>query len=85
MSMCAKMMSYWVRKVLSIAKAHMSVGTFLGAVASAALEAGIFMMSILQAGDWNRIATLADFIFNIYHHHRSVPRFSSACCLGPYE
>ena len=47
---CAKTIS-WVRKVLCVAKAHMSPGSLWGIAASAALAASVFLVSILQAGD----------------------------------
>ena len=46
MPVCDKMISSWVRKVLHIAKAH--------AVVLAAFVAGVFLLFILQAGDWAR-------------------------------
>ena len=41
MPVCAKMISSWVRKVLGMAKMHISLGTLQGAAASAALETGV--------------------------------------------
>ena len=38
---CAKTISSWVRKVLCVAKAHMSLGSLQGVAASAALAAGV--------------------------------------------
>ena len=38
---CAKAISSWVRKVLCVAKTHMSLGSLWGAAASAALAAGV--------------------------------------------
>ena len=46
-----KTVSSWIRKVLSIAKAYMSLCTLSGAVASAALGGWCLLMSLLQAGD----------------------------------
>ena len=51
MSVCAKMISSWVRKVLSMAKAPMSLDTLQGAVAPVALVALFYLVSILQEGD----------------------------------
>ena len=48
MSVYSKTISYWVRKVLGIAKAHMSPGTLPGATVSAALGASVSLVSILQ-------------------------------------
>ena len=48
---CAKTISSWVRKVLCVAKAHVSLGSLQGVAASAALAAGVSLVSILQAGD----------------------------------
>ena len=44
---CAKTISYWVRKVLYVAKAYMSLGMLLGVAASAALVAGVSLVSIM--------------------------------------
>ena len=55
---CAKTIPSWVRKVLSVAKPHVS-RFCLGAAASAALVAGVSLVSILEAGDWDRVSTLA--------------------------
>ena len=44
---CAKTISSWIRKVLCVAKAHMSPGSLQGAAASAALAAGVSLVSIL--------------------------------------
>ena len=60
---CAKTISSWVGKVLCIAKAHMSPGSLWGA---AALAAGVSLVSILQAGDWARVSTLARCFFLLY-------------------
>ena len=46
---CAKTISSWVRKVLCVAKAHMSLGCLQGVAASAALAAGVSLVTILQA------------------------------------
>ena len=59
---CAKTISSWVRKVLCVAKAHMS----LGVAASATLAAGVSLVSILQAGDWARVSTPARHYFSTY-------------------
>ena len=45
---------------------HMSPGCLLGAAASAALVAGVSLVSILQAGDWARVSTLARHYFSPY-------------------
>ena len=54
---CAKTISCWVRKVLCVAKAHMSLWLSLGATVSKALIAGVSLVSILQAGDWASLYT----------------------------
>ena len=51
MSVCAKIISSWVRKVISIVKSHISLGTVRAAVTSAALVTGVSPMSILQVGN----------------------------------
>ena len=48
-----------------MAKIHISVGTLSGGVASAALMAGVFLVSILQAGDLARVSTPASH-FSLY-------------------
>ena len=49
----------------------MSSGTFQGAEASAALAAGVFLVSSQQAGDCARVSTpVRHCFFNIYHYHR---------------
>ena len=54
---CAKTISSWVWKVLGIAKAHMSPGSLQGVAVSAALAAGVSLVTILQAGDWTSFYT----------------------------
>ena len=63
---CAKTISSWERKVLCVAKAHISPGSLWGATASAALVAGVSLVSILQAGDWTRVSTPARHYFSPY-------------------
>ena len=60
---CAKTISSLVRKVLCVAKAHMSPGSPQGAAASATLMASVSLVSILQAGDWARVSSLARHYF----------------------
>ena len=48
---CAETISSWVWKVLSVAKAHTSPGSLGVVAASAALAAGVSLVTILQAGD----------------------------------
>ena len=63
---CAKTISSWVRKVLGVAKAHMSLGSLQGVAASAALAAGVSLVTILQAGDCTRVSTPARHYFSTY-------------------
>ena len=63
---CAKAISSWVRKVLCIAKAHMSPGSLWGVAASAALAASVSLVTILQSGDWTRVSTPARHYFSTY-------------------
>ena len=44
----------------------MSPGSLWGKVASAALVAGVSLVSILQAGDWARVSTPARHYFSPY-------------------
>ena len=61
---CAKTISSWVQKVLSVAKAHMSPGSLWGVASSAALVAGVSLVTILQAGAWTRVSTPARHYFS---------------------
>ena len=61
--------SSWVRKVISVAKAHMSPGSLGGAAASAALVAGVSLVSILQAGDWASVSTLPRHCFFPFYYY----------------
>ena len=63
---CAKTISSWVRKVPCVAKAHLSLGSLWGVVASAALAAGVSLVFTLQAGDWARVSTPARHYFSTY-------------------
>ena len=63
---CAKTISSWVWKVLSVAKAHMSLGSLQGVAASTALAAGVSLVTILQASDWTRVSTPARHYFSTY-------------------
>ena len=65
MAVCVKMIS-WVRNVLSIARAHMSLGTFWVAVLVAVLAAGVVLMSILQAYDRAKVTIPAGDCFSTY-------------------
>ena len=62
----AKTISSWVRKGLCVAKAHMSPGSLWGVAASAASAAGVFLVTILQAGDWAHVSTPARHYFSTY-------------------
>ena len=61
---CAKTITSWVREVLCVAKVHMSLGSLWGVAASAALEGGVSLVTILQAGDWARVSTPARHYFS---------------------
>ena len=62
---------FWVKRLLSIPKAHMSLDTLQGAATSWALEAGVSQASILEAGDWARVSspTRHDFLLYITTKH----------------
>ena len=60
---CAKTISSWVRTVLCVARAHMSLGTLWGAAASAALVAGVSLISVMHAGDRANVSTPARHYF----------------------
>ena len=57
---CAKTISSWVRKVLCVAEAHISL---CSAWEATALAVGVFLVSILQAGDLARVSILARHYF----------------------
>ena len=44
----------------------MSLGSLWGVAASAALAAGVSLVTILQAGDWTRVSTPAGHYFSTY-------------------
>ena len=50
----------------SLAKAHMSLGTHSDAAVSAPLVAVVSLVSILQAGDWSRVSSLARHHFSVH-------------------
>ena len=77
---CAKVISSWVRNVLSIGKAHASSGSFQGAVA---LVAGVYLVSIFQAGNRSVVSPSAGQLFATYHYHRTAQGFGPVCCPGP--
>ena len=49
LSVCAKMISSWARKILLIAKVHMSADTAQNAVASGALRSGVSLFIMGQS------------------------------------
>ena len=61
---CVKTVSSWVRKVLCVAKVHMSLGFLWGTAASVALAAGVSLVSNMQAGGWTRVSTPARHYFS---------------------
>ena len=63
---CAKTISSWVREVLCVAKAHMSLGSLWGFAASTSLAAGVSLVTILLASDWARVSTPARHYFSTY-------------------
>ena len=63
---CAKMISSWVRKVLSMALHIYLLGTLNGAAASSALVAGVFLWSTLLVGDWARVSSPAGHYLSTY-------------------
>ena len=63
-SVCANTISSWLRKVLCIAKAHISLSSVLGATTSAILVASVSLISIPKAGDWASISTLVRHYFS---------------------
>ena len=44
----------------------MSLGSLQGVAASAALTAGVSLVTVLQAGDWSRVSTPARHYFSTY-------------------
>ena len=55
--------SFWVRKILSLAMTHVSLGTLQGATASAALVSRVSLVSTLLGGDQSRVSTPARHYF----------------------
>ena len=73
MPVCTKMISSWVRKVLSIAEIHMSLGIPWDTMASVAVELDVYLVSIQQIGDWARVSASARHCFSTY----SIPCIST--------
>ena len=70
----------------------MSLGSLWGVAASAALAAGVSLVTILQAGDWTRVSTPARHYFSTYimalflylHYYNGLaPGLCAACHAGP--
>ena len=80
---CAKTISSWVQKVLSVAKAHMSLGSLWGVATSATLAADVSLVTILQAGDWTRISTPARHFLYLHYYYGLAPGLCAACHAGP--
>ena len=55
-----------VRKVLCVPKAHMSPSSLQGTTASEVIAAGVFLVSILQASEWNKVVSPARHYFTTY-------------------
>ena len=79
---CVSMIS-WVRKVLSIARAHMSIEYSLGCCSICSCG-GRCSPSVQPAGRSLGYSFYFSYtFFNIYHYLGLVPEFKSACCPGP--
>ena len=62
----------------------MSPGSLWGVAASAALAAGVSLVTILQAGDWTRVSMPARHYFSAYITiDGSAPGLCAACRAGP--
>ena len=61
----------------------MSPGFLSGAAPSAALGAGVSLVSILQAGDWGRVSPPARHYFSPYSTTVDQHQDSKVCCAGP--
>ena len=83
MSVCAKIIYSWVRKVLDTAKAHTSLGTFQGAAMLAAFVALVSLVFILQAGHYQSFYPGQTLHFNMYHYYKSAPGSHTAGCPWP--
>ena len=81
MPICAKTISSWVRNNLSMTMTYMSLNTFQGPAASAALVAGVSLVFHLP---WLEFLTQLDTVFNIYHYYRLVPGSWAAFWPGSY-
>ena len=67
-----------------LSKACMSPGSLLGVAASAALAAGVSLVTILQAGDWTRVSIPARHYFSTYiTTSGSAPGLCAARHAGP--
>ena len=81
MPVYAKMISSWLRKILSVAKAHMSQCTLQGAAASGAFAAGVSLVFNLQAVDCTRDSTPARHYFSKYITTRDQHQDSVRCAV----
>ena len=64
-------------------QSHMSPSTLCSTAVSASLMAIVFMVSILQAGDWARFSTPArHFFFYLHYYYGLAPGFHSVSCPG---
>ena len=86
MPVCAKIISSWVRKVVSTDEAQMSLCNGQGDVASGALAADVSLVSILQAGYRARVSTPARHYFSTNIIATDEHQDSVQCAvLGPSE
>ena len=72
-----------LKPLLCVAMAYMTLGSLWGVVVSAALAAGVSMVSILQAGGWATVSMLAIHYFSTYitttDQHQGL---CAVCCTG---
>ena len=77
---CAKTISSWFFVLLK----HMSPGSLQVVAASAALAAGVSLVSILQVGDWASVSTPARHYFlHLNYYYRLAQGLCTMCCAGP--
>ena len=61
----------------------MSPGSLQGVAASAALAAGVSLMTILQAGDWTRVLHQLGTVCYLHYYYGSAPGLHAVCLAGP--
>ena len=63
---CAKMISSWVEKILSIARLYIYLHVLTRVLWNIGFGGCVSLLSILEAGNWARVSTPARHYFSTY-------------------